>query len=119
MRIRLWIKRVAIVWGIELLLSIAYMAWLSTGLHHRWANCEDRPEPTYEQKLQAAHEDLAFRAKHAGLSADQFVMRPGTPYDSEFFFQVKGDRERPRQIIVNVYRCLDTEPRFRNVHPRY
>jgi len=105
--------------GIELLLLIAYIAWTSSDYYYNRITCAHDPAPTYEQKLQAAREELAFRAKHAGLSADQFVMRPGTPYDSEFFFQVKGDRERPRQIIVNVYPCLDTESRFRNLHPRY
>jgi len=122
MRIRAWAKRVAIVWGIELALLAACDAVVSSSIYRRWhseiADCSNDRNPTPEQELQAAHRELEFQARHVGVPAGQFFLT-APPYGSQFIFQVTGDHERPRQIRITVFDCLDAESIFRNLHPRY
>jgi hypothetical protein len=118
MPLRTWIKRIAIVWGIQLLVFAAYIAWMSTGSYVDWGDCYYDPEPTEVQIEQAAYKELVFQAMHAALNPDQFFLK-ARPYPMEFHFQMKGDVERPRRIEVKVDHCLHTESEFHNMHPQY
>jgi hypothetical protein len=73
--------------------------------------CPDKPVPSLEQARTVAQAELVQAAQMVRMDIDRFyLVNVGNPGGDtkvwEFYFQVKGDIERPRQIKIPVDRCL-------------